>query len=100
MCDYTENVQENIESLKDALIEDVNCHLEKHREDYVLADAVDIPKLRKASGNCPACILAAIRQAGSEIEGLCVYVYFDYQKESQATLSEFNNENDYYSCVY
>ena len=91
MCDYIENMQKNIETLKDAFIEDVNCHFEKHRNDYIFSDAVDIPKLRKTSGNCPACILATIRQAYSEIEGLGVYVDFDYHNESQATLEAQND---------
>jgi hypothetical protein len=45
-----------------------------------------MPELRKLSGNCPACILAAIRQSQAVVE-------FDYKRESESFWHDYNETN-------
>jgi hypothetical protein len=46
-----------------------------------------MPVLRKAAANCPACIMAALRQARIPVP---IAEDFDFQKESKAILDEYN----------
>ena len=55
-----------------------------------------LPKLRNFVGNCPACILAALRQKGIPVP---IATDFDFKKECRAAWSDFNaaqRENDYF----
>ena len=63
-----------------------------------LEEAVDavLPKLREACNNCPACIMAALRQKGIPVP---VAKNFHFKKECQSIWSDFNDaqsQNDYY----
>jgi len=62
-----------------------------------LAEAAEkaMPELREKTGECPACILAALRQKGIPVP---IIDSFDYKKESDARLNELNNENA--ECYY
>jgi hypothetical protein len=55
-----------------------------------LDEAVEavMPKLREATSNCPACIFAAIRQAGIQP---CMTM-FNFEHESQLWLNALNEE--------
>jgi len=54
--------------------------------------------IRLKTNNCPACILASIRELRARLDKTGVWFYigqpeFDYAKESQKWLSEVYNEN-------
>jgi len=53
-----------------------------------------LPKLREISGNCPACIMAALRQKGIPVP---MATDFDFTLEMEEIWSEINNNrnNDY-----
>ncbi len=46
-----------------------------------------LPRLREVANNCPACILAAIRQAGIPVE---LVTDFDWKTEMEGAWAEFN----------
>lgn len=50
------------------------------------------PKLRDAAENCPACIMAALRQKGIDVP--MTRGYFDFTKECQDIFNELNTEKD------
>jgi len=54
-----------------------------------------LPKLREFVENCPACIMAALRQKGIPVP---IAVDFDFKKESASAWADFNNaqREDYY----
>lgn len=52
-----------------------------------------MPALRDAAGNCPACILAAIRQSGLPIP---IVTSFDFQKERLFLWADINEDNTIY----
>jgi len=54
-----------------------------------LEEAVDaiLPKLREACNNCPACIMAALRQNGIPVP---VAKNFDFKGELQSILNDYN----------
>lgn len=86
-------VSELLKILPKQLPSDVNW---THDEWYRFYDAVDeaMPKLREAAGNCPACILAALRQSGAGTSS----GGFDFRKEMEAVWSDVNTtraENGY-----
>jgi hypothetical protein len=56
-----------------------------------LSSAVDaaIPALREATHNCPACIMAALRQAGIPVP---LVDEFDFKREMQSIFSDINAE--------
>lgn len=58
---------------------------------YEKATIAALPKLRELTNNCPACILAALRQAKNTQLGPD---HFDFFKESKAFLKENNNPNE------
>ncbi|MES2634076.1 MAG: hypothetical protein V4669_13965 [Pseudomonadota bacterium] len=62
-------------------------------DDEVLRAAVHLvlPKLREASGHCPSCILAALRQRGIPVP---VVTEFNYSEELKSMWSEFNAERE------
>ena len=49
-----------------------------------------LPALRDLVGNCPACILAALRQAGIPVP---LAADFDFKKESASVWADFNEAN-------
>ena len=56
-------------------------------------------KLRDFTDNCPACILAALRQKGILVP---LAKSFDYEKESKEVWAEFNDrqrQEDYSDCM-
>jgi len=55
-----------------------------------LEEAVDavLPKLREMCNDCPACIMAALRQKGIPVP---VAKNFDFKKECQSIWSDFNS---------
>lgn len=50
---------------------------------------VEIPMLRSATENCPACILAALRQS----ERIHCGVNFDFKKEMKGVWADINEAN-------
>lgn len=52
----------------------------------------DLKALREKTGNCPACILATIRQSGG-----CGYMYeFYFEEECKSFWADINSEERYY----
>jgi hypothetical protein len=49
-----------------------------------------LARLREATGNCPACVLAAIRQAGIPVP---MVTDFDWAKEMAVVWTEINDRN-------
>lgn len=64
------------------------------------ADIEGLSKLREIAQNCPACMLAAIRQSGlqqaGDEEGPGFSVDFDFQAEKIIFWNEVNDRNEYY----
>ena len=50
-----------------------------------------MPKLRRLTGNCPACIMAALRQRGIPVP---VVVSFDFSSEIKLFWADINQENE------
>lgn len=49
-----------------------------------------LPKLREATSNCPACIMAAIRQSGIPVPAVSD---FNFTEECNAIWTQINEEN-------
>lgn len=60
------------------------------QEKLVLDLAIAMPKLREEVENCPACILAALRQKKIPVP---MVDGFDFKKEMQAIFSDLNSNN-------
>lgn len=60
-----------------------------------LSEAVEkiMPQLRDVVGNCPACIMAALRQKGIPVP---VAKSFDYRMESKEVFGEVNAKGDFW----
>ena len=56
-------------------------------DDLTVAVNEVLPKLRKASGNCPACIMAALRQKGIPVT---MVTDFDFKAEMQEIWDNIN----------
>ena len=100
VCKMVEGEQKPIAELV-ALLPDVVSHeddygnVEYHEGTIELLNAA-LPKLRDACTNCPACIMAAIRQKGIHVHEA---TDFDFTKEMQSlwgTINQRQNEPDYY----
>lgn len=71
----------------------------KFQDGFEAAVVSAVPKLREAAGNCPACMLAALRQARIPVpiaEGFC---YTDEMKELWSNVNEAQfarDRNSYY----
>jgi hypothetical protein len=96
MCVAAENEQVPLTDLV-ALLPDIKDFEQSDPEGigkmYVGLDAaIDaaLPIVREKAGNCPACILAALRQ--SSIIPLVSIGLFDFKKEVEAFWSKVNNE--------
>jgi hypothetical protein len=100
MCNLTEEDQPSMQSLL-AILPDPEQFKEYSGDDereYVsmndgkLEKAVEdiMPKLRELTGNCPACIMAALRQKGIPVPAIHC---FDYPKERAAFLASVNESN-------
>jgi hypothetical protein len=76
LCRMAENKQEHINTLKAALFTDINNFQKKNGHDDTRP--ILIKNLRAVANNCPACILAAVRQSQDE-NGW--YIGFDYAEE-------------------
>lgn len=48
-----------------------------------------LPKLREAANDCPACIMAALRQSGVPVPAV---THFDYKKELDIFWSNYNDD--------
>jgi hypothetical protein len=68
---------------------DANCNWTKEYEEFTQAIAAATPKLREASDGCPACMLAAIRQAGIPVP----LVDFDFKAEMAEIISAYAAEH-------
>ena len=63
-----------------------------------LGDGKDLTKIREEADNCPACILAAIRQSKLQMymvdeEGNDTWIDFDFKAERDAWWARINDEN-------
>ena len=85
------------------LLPDPNLY---HRDDEIatwftsgLTDAVNkvLPKIRELSSNCPACILAAIRQKGIPVP---MVTDFSFTKEMKEIWDEINDMKSSFSLSY
>ena len=101
-CDLLENPQPNLIEFIAMLPnpDEYKCEDAEYESFYYrgLEEAVDavLPKLREACNNCPACIMAALRQKGIPVP---VAKNFNFKKECQRIWSDFNDaqsQNDYY----
>lgn len=94
MCDGLGNSQPDTRSYVDSLPKDLwHGRGDKEAEYFEAGPSIErmkteLKKLRDLTGDCPACILAALRQAG--IPPFLV-PDFDFKKESQETLAEINS---------
>ncbi|HAR34677.1 MAG TPA: hypothetical protein DCR95_11520 [Desulfobacter sp.] len=86
-CRISENEQEHINTLKAALFTDINNFQKKTIDPYV-RNKIEIKNLRAVSNNCPACILAAIKQI--EKEGHFWEFDFDFKEEMSGFWAEYN----------
>ena len=97
-CGYCDLLEEQQPKLAD-LIAILPNPKEYEHEDAVyecffykgLEEAVDavLPKLREACNNCPACIMAALRQKGIPVP---VATNFHFKEECQSIWNDFNAE--------
>jgi hypothetical protein len=55
------------------------------------------PVLREAANNCPACIMAALRQKGIPVPAIKI---FNYQKERMSFFSEVNEKGTTFEDYY
>lgn len=92
MCTLFENLQHPITEII-ALLPDPKKYrvVEENGAEYFgngLAEAVGtaLPEVRKLVENCPACIMAGLRQAG--IPGNITHE-FDFKKESESWMNDF-----------
>ena len=107
MCHYCDQVQEDIENIMDAIMEDANCHFERRVEDEKQKKwsihPLDKIKLHKATALtlCPACILAGIRQVNPEFTDDWVVEWdFDFKKETDEVFKIYNeNQADEFSRI-
>jgi len=91
-CDLLENPQPNLKEFIAILPNPDEYKVEEYEGFYFrgLEEAVDavLPKLREACNECPACIMAALRQKGIPVP---VAKNFDFEKECQSIWGEFNS---------
>ena len=90
MCKVVGNDQPNLGTLM-ALLPTVEQQKETHEYggDYFRdIDERVVRELRKAAGECPACMMAAIRQRGLPVPTACG---FNFTEECKRVWSDFNN---------
>ena len=97
MCKMVENEQRTIAELMEGLPVAADF-LHERRDDYGVSYGRDfvgldvamndaLPKLREAAGNCPACILAALRQRGIPVP---IVNGFNFSDECKAVWAHVN----------
>ena len=98
-CDILEMPQSNLADLI-AILPDpkkYECQDAEYDSFYYLGldKAVDdvLPKLREAANDCPACIMAALRQKGIPVP---VAENFHFKDECQSIWDDFNASRDQY----
>lgn len=77
----------------EAFVENRDTEWEGISDDITPIANESLPELRNATENCPACILAAIRQRGIPVR---MVTDFHWREEMDTVLSEANKQNDYY----
>lgn len=98
VCKMLEHEQPNMGDLL-ALLPEPKDHMsygEWHsglEDGDCISSAVEVclPELRKAAGDCPACIMAALRQKGIPVP--CA-IGFDFTKEMQAIWTDINDARE------
>jgi hypothetical protein len=98
MCNLTGNKQINIKEML-AVLPDPEAYLQAYSlsKCYLnLEPAVEkaMPKLRELTDNCPACIMAALRQKGIPVP--CAES-FNFKKEAELIFYDCNKNNFYES---
>ena len=92
-CETSGNAQVGIKELADVLRAFAElCHLNPG-DDNDWSPAIDA--LKEATNNCPACILAAIRQSklfGHNESQFQEFHLYDFKKESRAFWSKINDD--------
>lgn len=94
VCGLLEQSPESLESLIAILPDPADYAASEHKGafdpalTYAANDA--LPRLREATNNCPACIMAAIRQAGIPVP---MVNEFDWTKEMKDVWAEVNDRN-------
>jgi len=69
--------------------EEFPIYIQTGTDDYLQAAANQVlPKLRKLSGNCPACIMAALRQKGIPVP---MVTGFNFSEEMKDIWNDINN---------
>ncbi len=74
----------------DAFIENRGLSWEGFSDEITPAANATLPELRDATENCPACILAAIRQRGIPVH---MVTDFGWTSEMEAVWAEVNKQN-------
>lgn len=95
MCEMLDAVQQPIAELITLLPDSSPIHTPPDGNDPYkdLADAIKeaMPKLREATHGCPACIMAALRQAKIPVP---MAEDFDFTKESASILADWREEQN------
>lgn len=99
MCKALEQEQPNLTELM-ALLPNPGDYLIKHEiwEELPGLDGVverSMPELREKSGNCPACILAALRQAKIPVRAIESFNFTEECKTFWVDINERNFRNDH-----
>jgi hypothetical protein len=106
MCVKLENEQRPMEELLAALPDPKQFVVTDHEFDEYVKDGGEfsyykgheewlseaMPRLHQLTGNCPVCLLAALRQKGFPLPVQC----FDYKKELADALQSCNEEPSYH----
>ena len=91
-CEVSGDEQVDINDLTEVLIRFAETLDPKNDNDWSLA----IAKLEEMTGNCPACVLAAIRQSklfGHDEGQFQEFHLYDFKEESRKFWIEINNHN-------
>ena len=99
MCHYCDQVQEDIEDIKNTIMEDANCFFERKVKDEKQKrwsihplDKISLYNTTKLT-TCPACTLAGIRQVDSEFsDDWFVEWDFDFKKEKDEMFKIYNDD--------
>lgn len=90
MCAYVGESQPDLKELI-AIVPDYHKYPDDFLDELIAAVAKALPALREAANNCPACIMAAIRQSNIPLP---IVTDFDFEKESKEMLAECNQRSE------
>ena len=88
MCSYADSTGAAVAELVKLLPAEPDQTIDADWTPVKEATEAAMPKLREAAGNCPACILAALRQAGKSI---VYFSGFDFKSECKDFWADVND---------